>query len=207
MAQRFIPNSDPSKSRWEDTGPTPVILPATRHKRGKEHPVRQRHESYHPPGEIGPPILRPDGTVFKTGANCNVKGPPTDPNACVIYQPIAHTAIYDTKTNSWTAGPDLPHRGGRGRYLRQPAAERECPFPNQFITRTHDPLARANARYASIRNGTMHLISAEAEGTQQSACPPGFHISSTSSTARNSSPSRKPPSAGSPARCSCRPAK
>jgi hypothetical protein len=27
----------------------------------------------------------------------------------VTYQPVTHTAIYDTKTGSWTAGPDLPN--------------------------------------------------------------------------------------------------
>ena len=38
-------------------------------------------------------MLRPDGTVFSTGAN-----------ACGA----AHTAIYDSKTGRWTAGPDFP---------------------------------------------------------------------------------------------------
>jgi hypothetical protein len=40
--------------------------------------------------EVGPAVLRPDGTVFATGAN-----------ACGA----AHTAIYK---GSWTAGPDFP---------------------------------------------------------------------------------------------------
>jgi hypothetical protein len=45
--------------------------------------------------EVGPAILRPDGTVFATGAN-------GAPGAS------GHTAIYDTKSKSWTAGPDFP---------------------------------------------------------------------------------------------------
>lgn len=49
---------------------------------------------YHPPGEIGPAMLRPDGTVFATGA---------------ISGAVAHTAIYDTKTGTWTVGPDIPN--------------------------------------------------------------------------------------------------
>jgi hypothetical protein len=49
------------------------------------------HASY----EIGPAVLRPDGTVFYTGAN----GAPGQPG---------HTAIYDTKTRTWKAGPDFP---------------------------------------------------------------------------------------------------
>lgn len=43
--------------------------------------------------EVGPAVLRPDGTVFYTGANSC--GP-------------AHTAVYDTVTKTWTAGPDFP---------------------------------------------------------------------------------------------------
>jgi hypothetical protein len=39
--------------------------------------------------EIGPAVLRPDGTVFQTGA-----------------APV--TAIYDAKTSQWTEGPDFP---------------------------------------------------------------------------------------------------
>lgn len=45
--------------------------------------------------EVGPAILRPDGTVFAGGAN-------TCPG------PVAgHTAIYDTHTGTWSAGPDF----------------------------------------------------------------------------------------------------
>jgi hypothetical protein len=43
--------------------------------------------------EVGPGVLRPDGTVFYTGANgCGA----------------AHTAIYHSDTGLWTAGPDFP---------------------------------------------------------------------------------------------------
>ena len=45
--------------------------------------------------EVGPAILRPDGTVFYLGAN----GTPGQGG---------HTATYDTNTHSWTAGPDIP---------------------------------------------------------------------------------------------------
>jgi hypothetical protein len=45
--------------------------------------------------EVGPAVLRPDGTVFATGAT----GAPGTPG---------HTAIYDWKTHVWTAGPDFP---------------------------------------------------------------------------------------------------
>ena len=43
--------------------------------------------------EVGPGVLRPDGTVFYTGANgCGA----------------AHTAIYNSYSGKWKAGPDFP---------------------------------------------------------------------------------------------------
>ena len=39
--------------------------------------------------EIGPQVLRPDGTVFVAGGS-------------------GHTGIYDTKTGHWSVGPDFP---------------------------------------------------------------------------------------------------
>jgi hypothetical protein len=90
----------------------------------------------------------------------------------VNYKPVAPTAIYHPDTNSWTAGPDLPHKQGAGDTW-------SSLLPNgNVLTQTNPPgitadhTARANARYASIRNGTGHLISAEAESPQLSNCPP-----------------------------------
>jgi hypothetical protein len=45
--------------------------------------------------EIGAAVLRPDGTVFATGANSCGAG---------------HTAIYDSNTGTWKAGPDFPDK-------------------------------------------------------------------------------------------------
>jgi hypothetical protein len=48
--------------------------------------------------EVGPFVLRPDGTVFAAGANAvNTPG---------------HTATYNTKTKTWKAGPDFPKVNG-----------------------------------------------------------------------------------------------
>ena len=58
-------------------------------------------DCYFPPGEIGPAILRPDGTVFATGSYANAD-PTFSPSSA------AHTAIYDTHTRTWTQGPDFP---------------------------------------------------------------------------------------------------
>ena len=55
--------------------------------------------TYFAPGEIGPAILRPDGTVFATGSAASGG--------------TGHTAIYTpgatiTAAGTWTAGPDFP---------------------------------------------------------------------------------------------------
>ncbi len=55
---------------------------------------------YFPPGETGPAILRPDGTVFATGSTPSGSS-------------VAHTAIYTPGTTpmdpgTWVVGPDFP---------------------------------------------------------------------------------------------------
>src|SRR5262249_31736119 len=45
--------------------------------------------------EIGPAVLRPNGTVFATGAT-------------------GHNAVYNTGTGQWSAGPDFPFIPGQG---------------------------------------------------------------------------------------------
>jgi hypothetical protein len=52
-------------------------------------------DAQHSSHEVGPAVLRYDGTVFATGAN----GAPGE---------SGHTSTYDTNTKTWTAGPDFP---------------------------------------------------------------------------------------------------
>jgi len=73
----------PSTGKWTTPGSTPVQL-------WDSYPDAN-HASY----ELGPGVLRPDGTVFYLGAN----GTPGQGG---------HTATYDTHTKKWTAGPDIP---------------------------------------------------------------------------------------------------
>jgi hypothetical protein len=47
-----------------------------------------------PSNEMGPAVLRPNGTVFATGANTCIGKP-------------GHTAIYNTKTGKWSKGPNF----------------------------------------------------------------------------------------------------
>ncbi|HEY6327070.1 MAG TPA: hypothetical protein VIW73_11225 [Candidatus Cybelea sp.] len=56
---------------------------------------------YYPPGEIGPAMLRPDGTVFATGSAPNGTG-------------TGHTAVYTIATGKWAAGPDFPNGDNAG---------------------------------------------------------------------------------------------
>lgn len=179
--QRFIPNADPSKSYWVDAGATPAQLPTTGDTNSAKNIIYDNgNRVYHPPGEVGPGMLRPNGTVFWSGAACTIKGPPTDPGACVHYQPIAHTAIYDIEANSWTAGPDLPSHGDLGGEGAGDTWSSLLPNSHVLVQTnppgiTDDHKARANARYASIRSHSARLAPEEAApGAEASAqsCPP-----------------------------------
>jgi len=67
---------DPTSGSWSSAGSTIVQL-------------WDSHGSY----EVGPAVLRPDGTVFATGANGAGAG---------------HTSIYNVSAGTWTPGPDFP---------------------------------------------------------------------------------------------------
>jgi len=75
---------DPTANKWTSQGNTPVQLWDSAANCGG-----QGSASF----ELGPAVLRPDGTVFATGAN-----------SCAA----AHTAIYNVSAGSWSAGPDFP---------------------------------------------------------------------------------------------------
>jgi hypothetical protein len=57
---------------------------------------------YYPPGEVGPGMLQPDGTVFATGSGSNGGNGP------------GHTAVYSPSTGKWTVGPDFPNNDNAG---------------------------------------------------------------------------------------------
>ena len=75
LSQRYIPSSN----QWVTAGSTVVRLV----DRGSQ--------------EVGPAVLRPDGTVFATGAT-------------------GHNAIYDAISDTWAVGPDFPFVPGEGQY-------------------------------------------------------------------------------------------
>ncbi len=86
------PNSElytPSAQAWKTQGHTPVNLQGP----PQVGCIPYGHnKEYCPPGEIGPAILRPDGSVYATGA-------------LHLGASAGHTAIY--KSGKWTAGPDF----------------------------------------------------------------------------------------------------
>ena len=88
----FIPtgtNSEiynPASGKWKSAGSTIVQLWDSWLECGETFPTF----------EVGPAVLRPDGTVFYTGSNTCGPGFP------------GHTAIYNSNTGTWKAGPDFP---------------------------------------------------------------------------------------------------
>jgi hypothetical protein len=98
------PNSEfysPQSMHWKTAGQTATLL------KGPPY-VKTVHYGngliYRPPGEVGPGILRPDGTVFATGDT------PAGASAgnTAIYTPGAHGA------GTWTAGPSFPNNVSAG---------------------------------------------------------------------------------------------
>jgi|KBSMisStandDraft_5_1062788.scaffolds.fasta_scaffold82346_1 hypothetical protein len=91
QSERYIP----STGEWVDAGSTVVDLRGPQNCCGRCIPYGPKDKCYDPPGETGASVLLPDGRVFATGS-------------APENQSTGHTAIYDPKTNSWTAGPDFP---------------------------------------------------------------------------------------------------
>jgi hypothetical protein len=90
-----------SEEEWEHISAVPIDLHSPTTVVGCIPYGPAPNQCYYPPGEIGPAILRPDGTVFATGSYANA-----DPTLSA--GSAAHTAIYDTHTRTWTQGPDFP---------------------------------------------------------------------------------------------------
>ena len=89
-SERFIP----SMGKWVGAGSTIVNLQGPPCCGCTRYPPSNK--CYYPPGEVGPALLMPDGTVFATGATH-------------AGETTAHTAIYNPATGKWSAGPDFPN--------------------------------------------------------------------------------------------------
>jgi len=100
------PNSeiyDPSKQTWTSAGSTIVDLHSPSPYKSCLQYGPKSKDCYLPPGEIGPAILRPDGTVFYTGSASGKYG-----------SGVGHTAIYNTSNGKWSVGPDFPNGDSAG---------------------------------------------------------------------------------------------
>jgi hypothetical protein len=101
------PNSEiynPATGTWKTAGSTIVDLhsPSPYHSCLPYGPTPK--DCYLPPGEIGPSILRPDGSVFYTGSYTSAYG-------------AGHTAVYystGSKAGTWAKGPDFPNGDNAG---------------------------------------------------------------------------------------------
>jgi hypothetical protein len=102
------PNSEiynPKTAAWKSAGSTIVDLHSpSPYKTCLTYGPKQPKDCYLPPGEIGPAILRPDGSVFYTGSYTSTYG-------------AGHTAIYystGSKAGTWAKGPDFPNGDNAG---------------------------------------------------------------------------------------------
>ncbi|HEY2444965.1 MAG TPA: hypothetical protein VGI20_04430 [Rhizomicrobium sp.] len=83
-----------STQTWSQLGSTVVNLQAPDCNANCCLNYPPKNKCYDPPGEVGPAVLRPDGTVFATGAS-------------------NHTAVY-TPGKGWAAGPNFPNGDAAG---------------------------------------------------------------------------------------------
>jgi hypothetical protein len=88
------------KPDWTTAGSTIVDLHSPSPDGCLRYPPSNK--CYYPPGEIGPAILRPDGTVFATGSYTSSGSG------------AGNTAIYDSLNNTWTVGPVFPDGDNAG---------------------------------------------------------------------------------------------
>jgi hypothetical protein len=91
---------DSSKQKWLSAGSTIVDLHSPTTIQGCI--PYGKNGCYYPPGEVGPGMLQPDGTMFATGSGSNGGSGP------------GHTAIYHADTGKWTVGPDFPNDDNAG---------------------------------------------------------------------------------------------
>jgi hypothetical protein len=97
---------EPASGKWVSAGSTIVDLHSPSPYSQCLTYGPKAKDCYLPPGEIGPAILRPDGTVFATGSGSGPSG-----------GGVGHTAIYHTTgslAGTWTKGPDFPNGDNAG---------------------------------------------------------------------------------------------
>jgi hypothetical protein len=170
-AERFIPNADPSRTKWVSAGQTPSNLQASDTNSAKAIPFDNGKRTYYPPGEIGPAILRPDGSVFATGAVCGVPG--TGPDDCQVVTTVGHTAIFTNgATTPWKAGPDFPNGEGAG-----DSYANLLPNGNVLVeTNPSGTLTDARSRFARIASHAIRPAARTPAAAAAAAATPTWHF-------------------------------
>ena len=97
QSERYFPGT----GEWKSEGSTVVDLRGAQNCCGRCIHYGPKNKCYDPPGEVGSAILRPDGTVFATGAIPDGES-------------TAHTAVWTPPAQGenqghWAAGPDFPN--------------------------------------------------------------------------------------------------
>ena len=102
--------------------------------------------------ELGPMLLRPDGTVFAAGAT-------------------GHTAVYHPRSGKWTSGPDFPVIPGLGQLdvADGPAAL----LPNGHVLVSASP---------GLFNAPLYLFDFDGQSLTQVATPPGRDLTTPRTT-------------------------
>lgn len=100
------PNSEkynPTSQRWVTCGSTIVNLQGPPSVSQVDY---GNGRVYFPPGEVGPAILLPNGTVFATGA--------THQGSATAHTSVYTPALHSNDPGTWTPGPDFPNNDQAG---------------------------------------------------------------------------------------------
>jgi hypothetical protein len=99
---KHAPNSeiyDPVAGMWTTAGSTIVDLHSPYGPGCINYGPGGKY-CYYPPGEVGPGLLLPNGTVLATGSDSQTGA--------------GHTAVYTIATGTWAVGPDFPNGDNAG---------------------------------------------------------------------------------------------
>ncbi|MGH7295376.1 MAG: hypothetical protein ACRELB_10605 [Polyangiaceae bacterium] len=120
----------PRSGTWSSAGDTPDLLADLAADYSGSH-------------ELGPTLLRPDGTAFAVGAT-------------------GHSAIYHTQSGRWTAGPDFPNVAGEGQLDTADG-------PAALLPNGHALVASS----WGVFNWPLHMFDFDGRNLTEIATPPG----------------------------------
>ena len=168
-SERFFPSVSSVLSHWSSLGSTPVNLKFTWSGVAGEPLKWAPQHWYKPAGEIGPNMLRPDGTVFATGAI----------NTGAI---AGHTAVWAPGASSsdpgtWTTGPDFAAGDDAGdQYaVLLPSGDVlvEANTDGHDAVNRPDKLTEATKRLSAIRS---HQVGIQPHVGPTAAATPLYHL-------------------------------